>query len=220
MLQMMKRDFLINSMYFLIVLFVIPFVYLLDFSPIFIYMAVIFGCVFNIFYYDDHNHVSRAIVSMPIRKNKIVLARYLFLIMMINFYMLYLWMIDVIVHHSILSDMIPSVSYKTITSITIFLSFLIISIGVAVSVPIFYFFQSFIKSLLAQFALLMLAFVAMSLGVPIFGKYLDLIPESFVMDILDLIKLQPVLFILIFSLICLFISYKLSVLIFSRRDIV
>lgn len=61
MLQLIKRDYLINQMYFVIILMAIPAIYIFDISPLFMYMFIMFGVLFNVFYYDDHNHVYRAV---------------------------------------------------------------------------------------------------------------------------------------------------------------
>lgn len=216
MLQMMKRDYIINKVYFLIVILLVPFIYALDMSPQFIYVGIVVGCIFNVFYYDGHNHVSRYIVSLPVSRNHIVLGRYTFLLIVAVTFLLYLWMIDMLVHYffpMINNWIFFATSFQPITPAVIIFTFIPIIIVVAVSVPIYYFFQSFIKSLLAQGALLFIGVLCMA----IFGKY---IPESIIIIIIDMINIQPVLIMFILSIICLSISFKLSATIFTKRDII
>lgn len=217
MLQMMKRDYLINKIYFLMIFLAIPFLYTLDLSLLFMYLTIIVGAIFTVFYYDDYNHVYRALISMPIKRSQIVFARYLFLFTTTIIFLLYIWLIDMFVHNpfSILKSIVPTVSYQPISAITILLTFLFISIVVAISTPIFYYFQSFMKSLIAHGVLLVIGVMTIT----IFGKYLDLIPKPYVRLALYIIAYQPLLFVIGFSIICLYISYLLSTFIFSKRDV-
>lgn len=154
---------------------------------------------------------------MPIKRNQIVLSRYLFLLTTFVVYLMYLWLIDVMVHHPlpILADIVPTISYQPISLISILLTFLFISVAVAISAPVYYFFQSFIKSF---FALGVLFIVVIILGT-LFGEYLDLIPEALIVMFLHLIDFQPVLFFIGISFVCLYISYLCSIFIFARKDI-
>lgn len=217
MLQMIKRDYLINGMYFLFITLAIPFIYIVNISPIFVYFAIVVGAIFNVFYYDDHNHVGRFIVSMPIKRKRIVFARYLFLLKVIVFYLLYLWLVDKLTHHFLpMNNLFPEISFRPINFYTVLVIFLAISVITAVTVPIYYYFQSFIKSLIAQGVLLF----AGIFGITFLGRYLDLIPEAFIFKILDIVDWQPMLIIIAISLICLYISYQFSSFIFSKRDLI
>lgn len=216
MLQMMKRDYYINKSYFLIVLLIFPFIYVLDISPQFIYAGIIVGCIFNLFYYDGHNHVSRYIVSLPVNRCHIVRGRYFFLFIVSVTFLVYLWVIDMLAHYffpMINNWIFFETSYPPITPIVLMVTFIAVVIIVGVSVPIYYFFQSIIKSWIVQSALLFIGV----LGIANFGKYIS---ESIVITILDIINIQPVLIPITLTFTGFYVSYKLSATIFAKRDIV
>lgn len=194
----------------------IPFIYVLDLSPQFIYAGSIIGCIFNLFYYDSHNHVNRYIVSLPVNRSHIVRGRYTFLLTVSGTLLIYLWVIDMLANHflPLINNWIFfETSYPPITPIVIMITFIAVIIIIGVSVPIYYFFQSFIKSLFAQGILLF----TVVLGIAIFGNYIS---ESIVLAVLDIIDTQPVLIPMTLTFTCLYMSYKLSETIFTKRDII
>jgi len=218
MVHMIKRDYYINFLYVLIIILALPLIYWAQISPLFAYLGVIVGFIFNVFYYDNHNHVSRSIVSMPINKKQIVLGRYTFLFFVSILFLIYIWFIDMLVHYFApsLSGLLPIIPYKPISITSVLLVFAGIMLLISISIPIFYICQSFIKALIIQGALLFigpLAFAAL-------GYFLDKIPEAFINGIVDFIELQPILIAITFSVVCLLVSYVISTWIFSRKDII
>src|SRR5690625_5013288 len=152
MVHMIKRDYYINFLYVLIIILALPLIYWAQISPLFAYLGVIVGFIFNVFYYDNHNHVSRSIVSMPINKKQIVLGRYTFLFFVSILFLIYIWFIDMLVHYFApsLSGLLPIIPYKPISITSVLLVFAGIMLLISISIPIFYICQSFIKSLFIQ----------------------------------------------------------------------
>lgn len=214
MLQMMKRDFLINRFYFLIIFLALPVFYVMDLSPLFMFAGMMLGGLFNVFYYEGHNHVNRFISSMPIKKEITVIGRYIFLQLVILFFILYLWVVDIVSHYGL-----PYISYQPLTLFSLILTITFINIIIAISIPIYYFFQSFMKSLLFQGAL----FIMFVVSFIIIVRNFDLLSIHFIASALTMIEsllsVQPYLVPILFSIVCLFLSYKLSVRIFTKKDI-
>lgn len=142
MIQMIKREYVLNKLFFLSVYLLFPFIYLVNISPIFMYFGIILGYIFNLFYYDHHNQLNHFIVSLPIKKSNIVLGRYASSFTFMTVSLLYLWLIDTLAHYAFsLIEFLPTIEYKPITASTIIGTFILITIAVTVSMPIYYFFQ-------------------------------------------------------------------------------
>src|SRR5699024_2153283 len=148
MVHMIKRDYYINFLYVLIIILALPLIYWAQISPLFAYLGVIIGFIFNVFYYDNHNHVSRSIVSMPINKKQIVLGRYTFLFFVTVLFLLYIWFIDTLVHYFApkLSGLLPIIPYKPISLTSALLVFAGIMLFILISILIFYLFQFFLNT--------------------------------------------------------------------------
>lgn len=219
MIEMMKRDYYINQMYFLFVVIFIPFIYVFNLSPLFIFIGMMIGSIFNLFYYDNHNHTNRFIVSMPVNRNVVVLSRYLSIMIVTIILLIYLWIIDYLAHTFILpfiSDWIPAFEIQPVSLILLMFTFFAVVVITSVSIPIYYYFQSFMKSLIAQGVL----FVIGIIGFTLFILFMDYIPEKVILLVLDLIDFQPIVSFIVCIAICLTVSYKVSTFIFAKRDIV
>lgn len=216
MQHMMKRDYVLNKMMFFIVSLFIPLIYIFQVSPLFIYSGIILGVIFNLFYYDSHNQVNRYMVSLPISKKQIVMARYAFLLTVMVFYLLYTWIIDALAHRLIPNlDILPDLMYAPISLRSAMMTFSVIMLIMTVVVPIYYFCQSFITSLLVQGGLLIIGFIG-------FAYLFSKLPESTLKSIANIAKwiyTNPTPFTIMFSIVTLAISYPLSLWIFTRKDI-
>ncbi|MEI3613862.1 ABC-2 transporter permease [Pseudogracilibacillus sp. SO30301A] len=84
MLTLIKKDFLTNSWfaYVGIVLF-IGLTYVVTLPPTFMFIITFFGFFGSIFLYDDKNNVNLFLKSLPVKMKSIVLARYLYSVLLI-----------------------------------------------------------------------------------------------------------------------------------------
>lgn len=97
MIQLMKRDLLLNWNYLLVICLVTPVLYVvnpphLNILLFFLYSLVMHMLIFNGFYNDTKNKVNQWIISLPIKKQHVVLSRYLFFLLTFFVFMLYQWL--------------------------------------------------------------------------------------------------------------------------------
>lgn len=215
MVQMIKRDFLINRMYFLSIFIIIPLIYFVNLSPLFIYLGIIFGYVFNMFYYEQHNKTNRYMISLPVKRSQIVSARYVLILLTAIIFLLYLWGIDTIAHDLLPKlDWAPTFSFDPIRSSHVLFTFLSVVFMIAVMVPIYYFVDSVIKGLFIQVTLIILGMLVIFTLM----DYLEKVTESFILSFLDIIEAYPLLSISLFTVGSLVVSYLCSHSIFNRKD--
>lgn len=157
------------------------------------------------FYYERINHVNRTIISLPIKRNHSVLGRYISLFMICSFYLLYIWLLDSMFFHSII-----------LNGYLVLFIFTVLSITIAVSIPIYYFFQSIWVSIFVQFTVLFvgsLSFIFMMIN-----PFIHFDP--FISFVLDIIFIAPITVSMIISFLFLYVSYLLSCWIFAKKDLV
>lgn len=151
MWQMVKRDFYINWVY-IVLIFLFPFfIRLFRFTEpgLFTYFMIFFSMFAMTFYSDEKNAVNRTIVSLPIKKCEIILARYLFFSIISTIYIIYLWGID----HTIFNQFKTPAS-TTFTGEIVLVTFAGTFVAIAVSLPIYYIIEKFWISALIQFIVL------------------------------------------------------------------
>lgn len=182
MLHLMKRDYYVIHLYMLVILLAIPFIYIAQISSLFAYVGIMMGFIFNVFYYEGHNHVSRYIVSVPVSKSQIVLSRYMFLVITATLLLLYIWFIDILAHYlsSVIRFWSPDFTNQPITFQTVLFLFMGILVIASITIPIYYICQSVIKALLIQSALLFIGAIIGAFAVALFGPY---IPESVITEV-------------------------------------
>lgn len=206
MIQMLKRDFYLNRMVIGIYILFVPLIYIMNTDPFYIYGGATTGLVFNVFFYDNKNHITRFISSLPVNKKAIVFGRYLFLLFAIVIILFYQWLIDSIAHNGL-----SYLDAEPITPAKIGLIFLSISVTAAIAIPAFYFFESIMKATIFLFILLFV--VAFSMAV--ISELINFIPS-----VTDTLNQMPVFIPVLSALICLYASFKLSSWIFARKDII
>ncbi|SHG43313.1 ABC-2 transporter permease [Ornithinibacillus halophilus] len=203
MTSLLKKEFTLNPAY-LYVFFIIIIPFIASFSP-YTLSWIIIGFIIQGIYSDSANRINKYLVSIPVSKVQIVQARYLYLVILatssILIYVIFLFLLGG-PESPILKDVeiIPN-------EVLIILS--LIYLTIAVTLPVYYFFQSFNKSFIGILgSLFTMAMVVGALSVsPVADWYTN---NSFTSNILLLSAC---------ALLFLFFSYKLSVWIFSRRDI-
>lgn len=84
MLALVKKDFLTNSWFSYIGIFLfIGLTYVVNLPPTFVFIICFFGVFSSVFLYDDKNNVNLFLKSLPVKVKSIVLARYLYSVLLI-----------------------------------------------------------------------------------------------------------------------------------------
>lgn len=201
MWQLLKRDLLI-SWHIIGLSYVLLFiVYLLklpnDFSTVYGFLFIY--CIAIIFYLDRITQMNRFFISIPIKRNKLVMARYLFIFT--NYTVFYV--IDFFLIHP--------------TNMTFFLlKYTALCILISISLPIYYLFRSIWIQVIAHFVVLALTtFVFILLLINPKNMF-----DFFIFAALEFIDFQQTLALFTFSGIFLYVSYVVSCVIFAKKDIV
>lgn len=208
MFQLLKREFYLNRIYFLIVFLTFPLIHGVVY-PLLVFGSILGFAMYQSFYDEFKNHVNHSLVSMPIKKEYIVLARYLFLLCAIILSFLYLWLID-----NFANVGLPVLDFGKKTGLSLFLMAILFGLMLAILIPFFYYFQSFQKVFLIHLLLLFVCLIVFTLFVenPAFAY------SANIYKMLDTISNGSVLIPVVFALGCLCISYKLSVYFLNKQD--
>lgn len=84
MLALVKKDFLTNSWFSYIGIFLfIGLTYVVNLPPTFVFIICFFGVFSSVFLYDDKNNVNLFLKSLPVKVKSIILARYLYSVLLI-----------------------------------------------------------------------------------------------------------------------------------------
>jgi|SRR5690625_2386120 len=203
MWQLFKRDFLmlwpwIGLLFFLLFIiyfFQLPGLSLAPYTTMFILFFV------NSFYNDKKSRVNQFLISLPVKRNHLVAARYLFFL----FACTLILFLDQIVFQ-----------VKSVSGITFLFMFTLLSMTVAASIPVYYLFDSIWQSGLVHFIILFVgSFAFFFVTVSPYDMF-----DQLILFALNVISIQPVIVLLLVSAFCLYGSYLLSSFIFSRKDIV
>ena len=212
MAQIVEKEFHLNLYYIIFLIMFIPILYIINISGNFIYIAAMLGFIFNAFYYDSKNHVNRFTASLPLKRESIVLGKYIFFLISTAAFLLYIWLVDKIAHSGL-----PYLESKPLNWFVILLIFTSIAVMLSISIPIYFMFQSYMKAFFIQ--MILLFSVIFSIAIIIGNPYIQ-ISEKMVLFILDIIHLQPVLILIGFSLGSLYLSYRLTAWSYIKKDIV
>lgn len=210
MLQMLKKELQMNRLYATSALIFIPVIYMLNGSMLMIYLFAIFFFQFYVFYHEDRAQINQYLVSLPVSKKDIVLSKYIFMVVSFFILIIYHIIIDKLAHYGL-----PYLDAKPINGLTIVTITAGVILSLAVSLPIYYYFQSVVvASFVHVFLLAFLPFIILMLSV---NPYLDF--SKAVVFIFDIIDLQPYIIPIAFSFVCLLLSYQLSTWMFGRKDL-
>ncbi|OZU88173.1 hypothetical protein CIL03_13710 [Virgibacillus indicus] len=212
MAQLVKKEFQLNIIYLIFIILFIPFSYVMDMPSTFIFIGAMLGFLFNAFYYDSKNHVNRLTASLPFRKKHVVLGKYVFFLIISAGFLLYLWLVDSIAHYGL-----PYLESQPLHWFLVLLIFASIAIMLSISIPIYYLIQSYMKAFFVQ--IVFLFSIAFGIVIIIANPFIQ-VNDSIIRFILDIIALQPVLIVVGFSFISLYLSYRLSTWIYIRKDII
>lgn len=209
MIQLLKREFYLNRIFLLIVFLTFPFIHGVVY-PLLVFGAILGFATYQSFYDEFKNHVNRSLVSMPIKKEYIVLARYSFLLFAIILSLLYLWLIDIFAN-----DNLPVLDFGKTAGLPLFLMAILFGLILSILIPFFYYFQSFQKTFITHLLLLFVCSFGFTLFVetPIYPNL------SFIDKIFNIIPIGPFFIPIVCTIGCLYVSFKLSVYFFNKKDI-
>lgn len=199
MWQLMRRDWMLNHQLIVVVslLLLIVHIFPLPKIPLITYFNFFIILCAYVFYFDRKNKVNRTIISLPLSKHIIVLARYVFLFLVFTLFFLYVWLLN-----------------QQLPGSIVLIIFTAICLAIAISLPIYYLVNSFLLAAIIQFLLL-----SASSLVFLFGATYELFDPIYLF-FFGLIDIQPVATLLLLSFISLCISYVISCFIFAKKDIV
>lgn len=210
MIQMLKRDFQVNSIYSIGSFIFVPLVYMMNGSIIIIYLFALFFFHFYAFYLDDKANIHRFLVSLPIKKKEIVLSKYLFMLISFCIFIVYHIFIDQLAHYGL-----PYLESDPINGLTLVLILAGVIFALAISLPIYYYSKSFQTAFLIHVSILI--FGPLLFVVATANPYIDISKIFFL--IIELVEIQPYIMPIIISFGCLFLSYRLSVSVFMRKNL-
>jgi hypothetical protein len=212
MWQLYSRDWKTTKLYILILLAIIPISYAIHFPSSDIFIWALLSFLFIVFLIERQNNVDQFLVSLPVRRKEMVRARYLFLVLLAILFVGFLWFVDFVWH-----ILLPSSDFSRLDIKEIIQQFWLTTVLFSIYIPVFYFFKQFIHA--ATF--FMISFTCLIyLNVLAAGNPLITFDDSIRAFIFELFTIQPYLMPILLSIICLCISYQLSVQIFNRRDII
>lgn len=209
MLQLFKRDFqasffsVIGWLLYMVITYVLNMPYLLT------YLFVIFFFHAFIFYLDHKANINRFLISLPVRKSNIVLTRYIFLIICFIVILVGHVIIDQVAHYGL-----PYLETSPVNGLTATWLMAMLIGSVAISLPIYYAVKS--PNIAAFIQAMLLIGGTYSYVVIKDNPYIDL-SKTFTY-FLKFIDIQPYLIPIAFSLVCIPLSYLLSVWLFEKRE--
>ncbi len=171
---------------------------------------IISGFIPLVFFLDSQNNVNRFLVSMPIQRKQLVLARYLFLLSITLGAMLFLWLFDAVAYQRL-----PYLILQSMTGFEILQLFIVNSLLLSIYIPFFYYFRNFTRAV--TFFMLSAVFFIYSYAV-ITGNPLISFDDP-IRDFLINITNGQSIYLLIFSGIVLYLSFRLSFWLFTKKDI-
>lgn len=207
--QLMKKDLYLNGIYYLVIVLLIPVFYVIELSEIYFFFAIILGFLFNLFYYDNRNNVNRFIGSLPVKLHHVVLSRYASLLLFVVGFLLYVWLVDSLAHHGL-----PYLASQPIDPISMTILFTTICMIVSISLPIYYFVKSFNKTFFLQIIFLLFSSFAFAV---IQGNELISFHKPFLKWLFDVIAFQPIVILIVISLVFFYLSYLLSARIYTKK---
>ncbi|HLS34811.1 MAG TPA: ABC-2 transporter permease [Bacillota bacterium] len=203
-LPFIKKDLSANIINFVSISLLALFLIAFDTSNIACYLFVVSFLAFYLFYSDSQRRVDQFLVSLPVSRKRLVLSRY---IVMIGYTLL------VLVCHILIDSffhVFESALYTPrLDSLTVALIIMFISLLIAITVPIYYIFRSYIVAGTICFIVLLFTMMV-SFGIinsiDVHQKLRDLfIPAQI-----------PLILI---AMLSLYVSYTLSSFVFKRKDL-
>lgn len=203
------------------VLLFIPLSYLLSASISFLGYGLIIGFLAGIYYYDKQSEINRYLVSLPVTRKQIILARYLFcLLVTVSFY-LYMFILDFLFFEYFYEMIYGSVPMglmnnpMSLSSLYIYLGGAIILLSIYL--PVYVKLPYFVALAIQMISLVLLPsviFMLLNLFEILNMDWLLQAGEAFILFFLE--NIFPSMIIL--TVICALISYSISRAIFLKKD--
>jgi ABC-2 type transport system permease protein len=213
MRQLFIRDWKAARLYILILLILIPISYAISFPTHGNFIWALLSFLFIVFFIEKQNNVDQFLVSLPFSRIEIVRARYLFLVSISILSVGLLWLVDVVGYKALL----PFIEISRLSLLEVIQQFSLTLFLFSFYIPVFYLFKQFIHT--ATF--FMISFVCIIyFNALMVGNPLITFDDPIRVFMVELFSIQPYLMPIVLSFICLMISYKISVQIFNRKDIV
>lgn len=150
MTALLKKDLFINRNYLLMILFLIPYLYVMNISPAASFVGLQIGLLIGSFYCDQQAGINQFLVSLPVSRREIIRARYLFAALFAFLTLAYLVLIDQLAHR-----FLPYFEYPPVSGRTAFIFVCVSLVIYALSFPIYFRF-SYILALVVQVLLFIL----------------------------------------------------------------
>lgn len=200
----LKKDLSLSKLYLIITPFLLAILHFGDAGNIGVYSYILLFASYYPFYTDFHNEMNRFMVSLPISRKQIILSRYLAILILMFFTIALHFLID----YTLSLIFLEARPFSFQPLVLLFtLSFIIILVSIIL--PVYYYARSFLRGFSINFYLLMLGMIIS------FGLVNSVDPSK----LLNSLSLNPYLLLITLSALCLAISYRLSVFIFSRKDL-
>lgn len=218
MLAFIKKDFLINSWvsYISFALFMIG-TYYIGLSPYFMFIVGFFSFSFYVYFYDEKNDVNRFLSSIPVPRKVIVQSRYVYCMLINSFLILFQWGFM-----TLLSPLLTENHYVYNWRDMIVL-FSIGSIIIAISIPIINRFRSIyygVGIIFALFAIGTFKIMDELINVLNMNDVIDFnkLDAGYVLLVEKYFPFQPYVTLLIFIGVLLYLSMKISIHKFQKKD--
>ncbi|WP_042146980.1 ABC-2 transporter permease [Paucisalibacillus sp. EB02] len=212
MWQLFIRDWKSTKLYILVLFAVIPISYAIHFPSSGIFIWALLSLLFIVFLIEKQNNVDLFLVSLPLRRKEMVLARYIFLISLSIISIGFLWLVDLFFH-----NVLPSFGFSRLDLIDIIQQFWVTTLLFSIYVPVFYYFKQFIHAAI----FFIISFTCLIyLNVLMVGNPLITFDDPIRAFIIELYSIQPYLMPILLSIISLCISYPISVQLLIRKDII
>lgn len=204
MLQLLYRD-VVHIHYLVGVIILFPLlINLFHFQeiPVTTYIILLYLLLGAPFYYEHRNDVNRSLISLPIKRYKIVLSRYSLFIMTASGLLGYILYVE--------ATLFDRIALHDLNNTVILLIYTFMYLVIAVAIPIYYLFDNFWTAYFMQFVLLIFG------AAVFFIVSVTTIFEPMIVLILHT-GFSPV-FLGLFSLFILAFSYWCTCIIFTRKD--
>lgn len=223
MVNLVKQNFLILSPYAYIgIILGMMVAFLLAIPASFIFVVCFFAIVFSLYLYDDKNNVHQYIISLPVKKQDMILGRYIYSLIIALFLMLILWgWMGILSLTSLLTESHYVYNWRDIIVMFSFLGLMI-----AIGSPILYRLSFYLSSIIIFFLIGLGSFIYISEIMKVLGRDdadadvilfndmdsgLSLLAEKY-------IPFQPYIILIAGTFVLLYISMLLSTFIVKRSN--
>jgi len=202
--QITKKDLGMLKLYLILVIFLLPLLHAGDFGDIGVYIYLLLFATYFTFYIDSQKAVNRFMVSLPLSRKSIIASRYLVIISVLVGTLLLHYLSDFL-----LQIIFPQLIFTEVDGLMIFFLLGFLFIHLSVNLPIYYLTKSFLLAFSINFYLSIMAMIV---------AY-AIVNSIALSEFLKGLPVNPYLLLAFISISSLYMSYRLSVFIFSKKDL-